>query len=134
MYGKAFKSSLAEISVLHDLLAEREGFEPPIRLPVCRISSAVLSTTQPPLRKRRRTSRSSTGYVSAAITPNKSTQPCTGPAAENGIPAGAVRSIRGDQAQAGKIGPVASGIARQQPITPATAACEPMKKSGSGDR
>ncbi len=31
-------------------LAEREGFEPPIRLPVCRISSAVLSTTQPPLR------------------------------------------------------------------------------------
>src|SRR5262245_23928015 len=30
-------------------MAEREGFEPPIRLPVCRISSAVLSTTQPPL-------------------------------------------------------------------------------------
>src|SRR5438309_11625194 len=35
-------------------MAEREGFEPPIRLPVCRISSAVLSTTQPPLRGRRR--------------------------------------------------------------------------------
>src|SRR5262249_38543165 len=34
-------------------LAEREGFEPPIRLPVCRISSAVLSTTQPPLRGRK---------------------------------------------------------------------------------
>src|ERR1041385_3595236 len=34
-------------------LAEREGFEPPIRLPVCRISSAVLSTTQPPLRNTR---------------------------------------------------------------------------------
>jgi hypothetical protein len=31
-------------------VAEREGFEPPIQLPVCRISSAVLSTTQPPLR------------------------------------------------------------------------------------
>ena len=31
-------------------MAERKGFEPPIRLPVCRISSAVLSTTQPPLR------------------------------------------------------------------------------------
>ncbi len=30
-------------------MAEREGFEPPIRLPVCRISSAVLSTAQPPL-------------------------------------------------------------------------------------
>jgi hypothetical protein len=33
-------------------LAEREGFEPPIRLPVCRISSAVRSTTLPPLRGR----------------------------------------------------------------------------------
>ena len=33
------------------MLAEREGFEPPIRLPVCRISSAVLSTTQPPLQR-----------------------------------------------------------------------------------
>src|SRR5215470_17106706 len=30
-------------------VAEREGFEPPIRLPVCRISSAVRSTTLPPL-------------------------------------------------------------------------------------
>ena len=32
-------------------LAEREGFEPPIPLRVCRISSAVLSTTQPPLQR-----------------------------------------------------------------------------------
>lgn len=31
-------------------MAERGGFEPPIRLPVCRISSAVHSTTLPPLR------------------------------------------------------------------------------------
>ena len=31
-------------------MAERVGFEPTIRSPVCRISSAVLSTTQPPLR------------------------------------------------------------------------------------
>ena len=38
-------------------LAEREGFEPPIRLPVRRISSAVLSTTQPPLRGTGNTSR-----------------------------------------------------------------------------
>lgn len=30
-------------------VAEREGFEPPIELPLCRISSAVLSTTQPSL-------------------------------------------------------------------------------------
>jgi hypothetical protein len=33
-------------------VAEREGFEPPIRLPVCRISSAVHSTTLPPLQRR----------------------------------------------------------------------------------
>src|SRR5712671_2991600 len=33
-------------------MAEREGFDPPTRLPVRRISSAVLSTTQPPLRGR----------------------------------------------------------------------------------
>ena len=32
-----------------EIMAEREGFEPPIRLPVCRISSAVHSTTLPPL-------------------------------------------------------------------------------------
>ena len=32
-----------------DVVAEREGFEPPIGLHLCRISSAVLSTTQPPL-------------------------------------------------------------------------------------
>ena len=32
------------------LLADREGFEPPVQLPVRRISSAVLSTTQPPVR------------------------------------------------------------------------------------
>jgi hypothetical protein len=31
-------------------MAERVGFEPTIPLRVCRISSAVLSTTQPPLR------------------------------------------------------------------------------------
>ncbi len=30
-------------------MAEREGFEPSIESPLCRISSAVLSTTQPPL-------------------------------------------------------------------------------------
>src|SRR4029077_19067704 len=32
-----------------DVLAEREGFEPPVRLPVLRISSAARSTTLPPL-------------------------------------------------------------------------------------
>ena len=39
-----------KFNTLRQYLAEREGFEPPIQLPVCRISSAVLSTTQPPLR------------------------------------------------------------------------------------
>ena len=37
--------------MLKNQMAEREGFEPPIRLPVCRISSAVHSTTLPPLRE-----------------------------------------------------------------------------------
>jgi hypothetical protein len=32
-------------------MAEREGFEPPMGLHPCRISSAVHSTTLPPLRK-----------------------------------------------------------------------------------
>ena len=45
---------ISHIRILFIRMAEREGFEPPIRLPVCRISSAVLSTTQPPLRGRRR--------------------------------------------------------------------------------
>ena len=35
-----------------EFMAEREGFEPSIRSPVCRISSAVVSTTHPPLRSR----------------------------------------------------------------------------------
>jgi hypothetical protein len=53
-------------------LAEREGFEPPIRLPVCRISSAVLSTTQPPLRGRKGANILSVGgYVSNARRLNK---------------------------------------------------------------
>jgi hypothetical protein len=43
-----FDAELEDIGT-EGTLAEREGFEPPIRLPVCRISSAVLSTTQPPL-------------------------------------------------------------------------------------
>ena len=36
---------------LSQLMAEREGFEPPIGLHLCRISSAVHSTTLPPLLK-----------------------------------------------------------------------------------
>ena len=35
-------------------LAEREGFEPPMPLRACRISSAVHSTTLPPLRLMKR--------------------------------------------------------------------------------
>jgi hypothetical protein len=48
------------------VLAEREGFEPPIRLPVCRISSAVLSTTQPPLHRRSVNTRSAAMYPTHA--------------------------------------------------------------------
>ena len=44
-------------------LAEREGFEPPVRLPARRISSAVLSTTQPPLRQPDRRVHHATGRL-----------------------------------------------------------------------
>ena len=37
------------------IVAEREGFEPPVRLHVLRISSAARSTTLPPLRGARET-------------------------------------------------------------------------------
>ena len=38
-----------KLSAVFERLAEREGFEPPIGLHLCRISSAVHSTTLPPL-------------------------------------------------------------------------------------
>src|SRR6266566_2754579 len=45
-------------------VAEREGFEPPIGLHLCRISSAVHSTTLPPLQAPKRTaSRPRSGRV-----------------------------------------------------------------------
>src|SRR3954468_18050758 len=43
---KSHPSELSQTS-----MAEREGFEPPIGLHLCRISSAVHSTTLPPLLK-----------------------------------------------------------------------------------
>ena len=46
----ATREGLSEDQINQGSVAEREGFEPPIPLRVCRISSAVLSTTQPPLR------------------------------------------------------------------------------------
>ena len=42
-------------------LAEREGFEPPIGLHLCRISSAVHSTTLPPLRGPKRPEKALNG-------------------------------------------------------------------------
>lgn len=45
---------------LSGMMADREGFEPPIPLRVCRISSAVHSTTLPPVRGRLRSKRA--GY------------------------------------------------------------------------
>src|ERR1051326_5146757 len=50
-------------------VAEREGFEPPIRLPVCRISSAVHSTTLPPLRNENLWGRVVAGPYLAATPP-----------------------------------------------------------------
>ena len=47
-------------------LAEREGFEPPIRLPVCRISSAVHSTALPPLREIEGPAKGAAGRYGAA--------------------------------------------------------------------
>lgn len=53
--ARAFARPIGAVSEANwrkiEKMAEREGFEPPIPLRVCRISSAVLSTTQPPLRE-----------------------------------------------------------------------------------
>ena len=46
--------SNAGILGLFGFLAEREGFEPSVRLPVRSLSKGVLSTTQPPFRVARR--------------------------------------------------------------------------------
>ena len=50
--GKTFYSIISGIYGFK--LAEREGFEPPVQLPVLRISSATHSTTLPPLRRSKR--------------------------------------------------------------------------------
>ena len=44
-----FKSRDDDLLLFFAGVAEREGFEPPIGLHLCRISSAVHSTTLPPL-------------------------------------------------------------------------------------
>jgi hypothetical protein len=50
-HGQSSNSAQKTIFLFYikDLVAEREGFEPPVRLPVLRISSAARSTTLPPL-------------------------------------------------------------------------------------
>ncbi len=54
VFGAAPVSSLSysvnKINLLQMIMAEREGFEPPMPSQACRISSAVHSTTLPPLR------------------------------------------------------------------------------------
>jgi hypothetical protein len=47
----------AEAQAIFERVAEREGFEPPIGLHLCRISSAVRSTTLPPLQAPSRVAR-----------------------------------------------------------------------------
>ncbi len=51
--GRFTRDRVAETILDHmqGIVAEREGFEPSVPLRVRRISSAVLSTTQPPLRR-----------------------------------------------------------------------------------
>ena len=44
MFGKK-KNSRIKFYLIHEFMAEREGFEPPEQLPVHRISSAARSTT-----------------------------------------------------------------------------------------
>jgi hypothetical protein len=58
-------------SNIRDLLAEREGFEPPIGLHLCRISSAVHSTTLPPLQEPQRASPRSGGVLGEDGGPDK---------------------------------------------------------------
>src|SRR6185369_9480712 len=64
------EQQLTENAELFARLAERGGFEPPIRLPVCRISSAVHSTALPPLRRGRaqgpRSPRNARSYIGAS--------------------------------------------------------------------
>jgi hypothetical protein len=64
-WGRFLSMSAPKSRLAGHGLAEREGFEPPIPLRVCRISSAVLSTTQPPLRspKRAKKGREWTGAM-----------------------------------------------------------------------
>src|SRR5437762_14283717 len=49
--GGSLNKARSRVNGLDSVVAEREGFEPPIRLPVCRISSAVHSTSLAPLRE-----------------------------------------------------------------------------------
>ncbi len=55
-------------------MAERVGFEPTIPLRVCRISSAVLSTTQPPLQDAKAWFAEA-GFLSCASPPRKAHEP-----------------------------------------------------------
>ena len=57
-----------------EILAERVGFEPTIPLRVCRISSAVLSTTQPPLQGAKAWFAEA-GFLSCASPPRKAHEP-----------------------------------------------------------
>ena len=53
-YGSWAREKNSYVISNTQFVAEREGFEPPVRLRVLRISSAARSTTLPPLRGRRR--------------------------------------------------------------------------------
>jgi hypothetical protein len=73
-HDRCVQKNILKIKYLMLLLAEREGFEPPIRLPVCRISSAVHSTTLPPLRGRDQSPVVVRGVLTKAVRRNKGGQ------------------------------------------------------------
>jgi hypothetical protein len=60
-------------------MADREGFEPPVRLPVRRISSAVLSTTQPPVRRAENDSDFRPGSSLAVTSPERGSESHSSP-------------------------------------------------------
>ena len=51
VYAAAHAVTYCDFLIVFAKVAEREGFEPPVELPPRRISSAVHSTTLPPLRE-----------------------------------------------------------------------------------
>ena len=115
-------------NLLFKKLAEREGFEPPIRLPVCRISSAVHSTTLPPLRSQI-WALNSAEYLSNAAGANKSAE--IEAAAGSRFPGSRRDSADGARAYCDPASPALVMIPPQSAIS---ALMKPSSSSGGGER